>query len=209
MSILRKEVLHMGIFKKFEGQFGKPQGLLGRIAGKLMELKGTEKIEWTISLLDIRKDDKILEIGYGPGVAIELLSKLTPNGYIVGIDHSELIFTRAQKRNWAAIKEGRVDLRLGDVARLPSFEIAFDKVLSVNTIFFWEEPTEILKQIRRVMKPGGVIALTVQPFNETDEKAKEYGHQMMNYLEHADFTNVRMEIKPMKPVASVCVLGMK
>jgi len=54
-----------------------------------------------------------------------------------------------------------------------------------------------------------VIALTVQPFNETDEKAKEYGHQMMNYLENAGFTNVRMEIKPMKPVASVCVLGMK
>jgi len=69
----------MGIFKKFERQFGKPQGLLGRIAGKLMELKGTEKIEWTISLLDIQKDDKVLEIGYGPGVAIELLSKLTPN----------------------------------------------------------------------------------------------------------------------------------
>lgn len=199
----------MGIFKKFERQFGKPQGLLGRIAGKLMELKGTEKIEWTISLLDIQKDDKVLEIGYGPGVAIELLSKLTPNGFIVGIDHSDLMFKQAQKRNWAAIKDGRVDLRLGDVANLPSFEIEFDKVLSVNTIFFWEKPIEILKHIRRVMKPGGVIALTVQPFNETDEKSKEYGHQMMNYLENAGFTNVRMEIKSMKPVASVCVLGMK
>jgi len=197
----------MGIFKKFERQFGKPQGLLGRIAGKLMELKGTKKIEWTISLLDIQKDDKVLEIGYGPGVAIELLSKLTPNGYIVGIDHSDLMFKQAQKRNLTAIKEGRVDLRLGDVANLPLFDIAFDKVLSINTIFFWEKPIEILKHIRRVMKPGGVIALTVQPFNETDEKAKEYGHQMMNYLENAGFTNVRMEIKPMKPVASVCVLG--
>jgi SAM-dependent methyltransferase len=116
---------------------------------------------------------------------------------------------QAQKRNLAAIKEGRVVLRLADVANLPSFEIAFDKVLSVNTIFFWEKPIEILENIRNVMKLGGVIALTVQPFKGTDETSKEYGYQIMNHLEHAGFTNIRMEMKNMKPVASVCVLGIK
>lgn len=199
----------MGLFEKFAGQFGKPRGFFGRIAGKLMESKGTEKNEWTIALLDIKKDDKVLEIGFGPGVAIELLSKEIPDGYIVGIDHSDLMVKQAQKRNITKIKEGRVDLRLGDVANLPTFEIAFDKVLSVNTIFFWEKPIEILKQIRRVMKPGGVIALTVQPFNGTDETSKEHGHQIRNHLQKAGFTNVRMEMKSMKPVASVCVLGIK
>jgi len=127
--------------------------------------------------------------------------------HIVGIDHSELMFKQARKRNWAAIKEGRVDLRLGDIADLPSFEIGFDKVLSINTIFFWEKPIGILKHIRRLMNPGGVIALTVQPFNETDDKAKSYGNQIMKYLEDAGFANVRVEMKSMKPVASVCVLG--
>jgi SAM-dependent methyltransferase len=116
---------------------------------------------------------------------------------------------QAQKRNLAAIKEGRVDLRLGDVAKLPSFGIEFDKVLSVNTIFFWEKPIEILEHIRSVMKSGGVIALTVQPFKGTDETSREYGHQIINHLENAGFTNIRMEIKTMKPVASVCVLGIK
>jgi hypothetical protein len=65
----------MVLFKKFATQFGKPQGFLGRIVGKLMESKGTEKNEWTILLMDIQEDDKVLEIGFGPGVAIELLSK--------------------------------------------------------------------------------------------------------------------------------------
>jgi ubiquinone/menaquinone biosynthesis C-methylase UbiE len=199
----------MGLFEKFATQFGKPQGFLGRIAGKLMESKGTEKNEWTISLLDIQKDDKVLEIGYGPGVAIELLSKEVPNGYIVGIDHSDVMLKQAQKRNLAAIKEGQVDLKLADVADLPSFGIAFDKVLSVNTIFFWEKPLEIFENIRDVMKPGAVIAITVQPFKGTDETSKEYGHQIMNHLENVGFTKIRMEMKTMKPAASVCVLGIK
>ena len=91
-------------------QFGRPAGLLGHIAGKIMAFTPSNKdrIHWTISLLDIKPDDRLLEIGFGPGYAIEIVSKMVPKGFIAGIDHSEVMVRHAAKRNARAIREGKV-----------------------------------------------------------------------------------------------------
>ena len=73
---------------KFGDQFKKPEGFLGSIAGKLMATVGAEKNKWTISLLNVKKDDNVLEIGFGPGIGIELTSKVIQDGKIIGIDYS-------------------------------------------------------------------------------------------------------------------------
>lgn len=75
----------MGIFKKFALQFGKPEGLNGSIAGKLMASTGAEKNKWTISLLNIQPSDNVLEIGFGPGVAIELVSNMIQDGPVAAV----------------------------------------------------------------------------------------------------------------------------
>lgn len=112
---------NLGILKRFSQQFRKPQGFLGTIAGKLMATTGSKKNEWTVSLLSIQKGDRVLEIGFGPGVAIELVSKVITEGHIVGLDYSDVMLKQAQKRNRKAIQEGRVELILGDVNKIPSF----------------------------------------------------------------------------------------
>jgi len=195
--------------KRFREQFIKPEGFFGWVAGFLMWWTGQEKNRWTIELLDLKEDEHVLEIGFGPGVAIQMASQRVPRGGVVGIDHSEVMLRQAMKRNKRAIEAGQVQLFLADVKALPKFETKFDKVFAVNSVMFWSEPIEVLKAIRRQMKPKGLIALTVQPYTKgaRDETAKQIGVELVRYLEQAGFIRIRMELKAMKPVASVCVLG--
>jgi len=125
----------VGFLEGFTKQFGMPEGFGGRIAGFLMS-NDTKKSVWTLSLLNPDKDDRVLEVGVGPGIAVKLLSEKITDGYIAGIDISELMLKVALRRNKKAVAKGLVDLRLANVLTLPSYEEKFDKILAVNTIMF-------------------------------------------------------------------------
>lgn len=199
----------MEILKKFASQFGKPEGILGNIAGRLMASTGVQKNKWTVSLLNIQSTDNVLEIGFGPGVATELVSNVIHEGHYVGIDYSKVMLQQAKNRNKEAIQEGKVTLKLEEVSNVPSFELKFDKVFSVNSIIFWEDPVKSLKKIRQIMKPNGLIALTVLPYMKgaTEETSKKLGKDIVSYLEQAGFSNIKTELKKKKPVTAICVLG--
>jgi hypothetical protein len=74
---------------------------------------------------------------------------------------------------------------------------------------FWNEPVKVLRKIREIMNENGVIAITVQPFvkGATAETVKQFGIQIADQLKEAGFSDIHTEIKPMKPIAAVCVLG--
>lgn len=105
--------------KAFHKLFGKPEGFWGRIGGNIMARSNVEINRWTVALLPLQSEDTVLEIGFGPGVALELMSKIITKGKIFGIDSSEVMLLQAKRRNAQAIKEGRVELRLADVSQLP------------------------------------------------------------------------------------------
>ena len=194
-------------------QFGRPAGLLGHIAGKIMALTPSNKdrILWTISLLDIKPDDRVLEIGFGPGYAIELISKMVSKGFIAGVDHSKVMVRHAGKRNARAIHEGKVEIRLGSASNLPKFNESFDKIFTINSIHFWNNPIECLKELRRLLRPGGIIAVTLQPRSRsaTDETAMVIGKEVAMNLEYAGFSQVKLEIRQTKPVSVACALGIR
>ena len=146
-------------------QFGRPAGFWGRAAGLLMAHRSSNRRRntWAVSLLDVRPDDHVLEIGFGPGLAILELSRVAQEGYVCGIDHSELMLREAVRRNAAGIRRGVVDLRLGSVDALPAFDAPFDKILAVNAILFWSEPDARLEELRQLLRPGGLIGVAHQP----------------------------------------------
>lgn len=80
-------------------------------------------------------------------------------GVVAGVDFSETMLGMARRRCAALIESGRVQLALGDSAALPFPEQSFDKVYSVHTIYFWKEPLAHLREIHRVLEPGGRFAL--------------------------------------------------
>jgi ubiquinone/menaquinone biosynthesis C-methylase UbiE len=192
-------------------QFMKPKGFLGNLAGYIMAHRPSnrERIFWTISLLAIKPGDRVLEIGFGPGVAIEQISRIVTNGFIAGIDHSKVMVRQARKRNREGIHKGKSEIMLGSAADMPHFGQPFDKIFAINAFQFWNEPDEILKNLKKLLKPGGIIALTLQPrLNKaTDEGARKIGEEIVKHLEEAGYANVRLETKKMKPVSAGCAIG--
>ena len=202
----------VGLIRPFlRAQFGRPSGLFGAIAGRLMarDKANTERIRWTLSLLDLKPEDRILEIGFGPGIAVERASQIASNGFVAGVDHSEVMLRQAVRRNARAVDNGRVALRLASAAQLPQFDEPFDKIFSINSIHFWENPVESLREMRELLKPSGLIAVTMQPRSRTatDETAKIIGQELVTKLERAGFSHCRLELHAIKPVVVACALG--
>jgi SAM-dependent methyltransferase len=192
-------------------QFGRPTGLWGHVLGQTMARtpSNLERIRWTLSLLDVKPGDRVLEVGYGPGIAIELMSKVVSDGFIVGVDHSEVMLRQARKRNARAIRDGRVRLHLGSASSLPAFNESFDKILAINSIHFWHEPVECLHALHTLLKPGGLVAITIQPRsrNATDATTKVIGDEIVEKLVCAGFSRCRLEIRQIRPVAVACAIG--
>lgn len=189
-------------------QFGKPTGTQGEEVGRLMADANGAINAWTISLMGIKANDNVLEIGFGPGVALQELAQLSLAQFVAGIDHSEVMLAQAATRNARAIQDGRVELRLGSVSALPYQETTFDKVFSVNSFQFWPEPLTNLAEIRRTMKPNGLIAITIQPrWATTEQMVDEVGDQLVQWLSKSDFKSIRLEKKELEPMSAVCALG--
>jgi SAM-dependent methyltransferase len=191
-------------------QFGRPTGFWGRGAGLLMAHRSSNRRRnaWAVSLLDVRPDDRVLEIGFGPGLAIRQLSRIAPEGYVCGIDHSELMLRHARRRNADGIRRGVVDLRLASVDALPAFDAPFDKILAVNAVLFWTEPEARFEDLRHLLRPGGLIAVAHQPRGPgaTDQTSAARGQEIAAALNRAGFSAVRLETLRLKP-AVVCALG--
>ena len=139
--------------------FGRPKGALGRLGGVIMARMNRDTAEQVIEVLDVRPDDKVLEVGFGPGVAIQLLLHRVPAGSVAGVDQSQEMVRQAAARNADALRSRRVDLRYGSVERLPFANETFDKALAINSMQAWPDAHAGLQEIRRVLKRGGNIAL--------------------------------------------------
>lgn len=145
--------------------FGRPQGFMGRMGGSIMARTNRNAAAWVVELLDIQPNDSALEVGFGPGVGIQLLARLAPEGYIAGLDSSGEMVAQAIARNWTNVAIGRVDLRHGFVERLPFEDSRFDKALAINTLQVWPDVTAGLAEMRRTLKPGGRIAVAFTPYS--------------------------------------------
>jgi SAM-dependent methyltransferase len=200
------------------GQFRKPSGWFGRVIGNRMAEGNVYDAQWTVSLLDIQPEHHILEIGFGPGVSTHYAAEKATTGFVAGIDHSETMVQAARKRNIETIQAGRMDLKQGDVASLPYPDETFDKAFSIHSIYFWAKPIECLQELRRVLKSGGLLAVTIQPkdkWNELQQRESSlrtlyFSADLVTMFNAAGFREVRVEVCPEPDqFPGECVLGIK
>jgi ubiquinone/menaquinone biosynthesis C-methylase UbiE len=206
----------------FGAQLGNPRGLLGRVIGRVVFAKGNASINtWIVQLLDIQPTDHILEAGCGPGLALQGFAARAKEGLVVGIDASPIMVDQARKRNAAEILAGRVEIQLGDASRLPYPDASFDKVVAVHVIYFWSDAVATLQELRRVLQPGGVVAIgfllkkhaprvTQKAFAQTGATLYPVEEDVAALLAAAGFTHIRVEMQrasARRP--GCCALGQK
>jgi len=192
------------------GQAHQPRGAAGSVAGWVFAHRPSnrQRNRWVVSLLGVRPADQVLEIGFGPGVAIAELARAGA-GHVYGIDHSGVMVRQASRRNAAAIRAGRVTLINAPADELPAaVDGPFGAILAVNSLGFWPAPAERLAELRRRLAPGGRIAIVSQPrcHGATAGTSRSAAGEIEDLLRSAGFTRVTTETLPLSPPV-VCVLA--
>jgi ubiquinone/menaquinone biosynthesis C-methylase UbiE len=193
------------------GQGHHPRGAAGRVTGWVFAHRPSNRQRngWVVSLLDVQPADQVLEIGFGPGLAVAELARAGA-GHVYGIDHSGVMLRQASRRNAAAIRAGRVTLITASVDQLPAaLDGPFDAILAVNSLGFWPAPVDQLADLRRRLTPGsGRIAIVSQPRcpGATADTSRKAAEEIKTLLHSAGYTEISAEILPLSPPA-VCVLA--
>ena len=158
----------MGLLKTLFTNCAHPKGKMGRAMLKFMNLCHAPLTNWGLSLVDIQDGWTMLDIGCGGGATLQRLLKRSQGAKVYGIDISEESVTKARQIN-ADMLDKQVFVQQGSAEKLPYEDGKIDLVTAVETVYFWPNLPSCLKEVRRVLKPGGHFAIMVEVV-DTDSK---------------------------------------
>ena len=164
----------MNIFDSFIKQLRKPSGILGLIMAKGMNIGHDNSTNWGLSHIQINRDYFILDIGCGGGRTVNKLAKIAINGKVYGIDYSEKSLIVSRKTNKKFIKEDRVEIQKGNVSSLPYPDNHFDLVTAVESYYYWPDLGHDMKEILRVLKPGGILIIIGSQYKNSKFDARNH-----------------------------------
>lgn len=149
--------------KEVGAQLRKPAGDLGVEVAEKMNESNREMNLKSIGWLSILENQRILEIGMGNGHFIKQIIQQADNVRYYGCDHSEDMVRLTEKNNRDLIANGKVSLHHSQAHSLPVEDCCLNSVLTVNTIYFWDDPRSVLKEIRRVLVNDGKLVIAFRP----------------------------------------------
>ena len=151
----------------------KPEGELGDKLLERMNCSHENLAQWVCNQLNIEKNDYILDIGCGGGVNVKRFAEIiSDDGKVVGLDYSDVSVEKTTKLNEEFIKEGKVEVVEGSVSEMPFDDGTFDMVTGFETIYFWPNFIEDLKEVNRVLKKEGVLCFGNEARHEDGEMDK-------------------------------------
>lgn len=146
------------------GQCRKPRGWVGRYHIWSMNRRHAGVTAWGLGHLRVEPASVILDVGCGGGKAVERLAAQASRGRVCGVDYSAASVAAARSTNAAAIAAGRVEIQQASVSALPFSGETFDLVTAVETHYYWPDPASDLREILRVLKPGGRLAIVAETY---------------------------------------------
>lgn len=141
-------------------QLKHPSGEKGIEMGNMMNETNINMTRHSIQNLNISTGNKILELGHGNAGHVEFLFEQAKDLKYYGLEMSELMFQEARQTNRNFVSQKQAFFSLYDGNIIPFENESFDKIYTVNTIYFWQEPEKLLLEIYRVLKPNGNFCLT-------------------------------------------------
>lgn len=191
-------------------QSGKPRGWFGRLLVRGMNSGHSGLTTWGLSKVEIAENATVLDIGCGGGRTLERLASLARLGQAVGLDYSEDSVAVARRRNRRLIATGRVEVFHDSVSSMPFPDATFDLVIAVESYYFWPDIAADLNEVRRVMKPGGRLAMIAgmyrgSRFDKRNTRLIDAGRmrcfsvqELEETLRDAGFNTVAVSVEPRK-----------
>lgn len=142
-------------------QFRRPSGLLGWFIARKMERENREVYYQLEKELGLTAGQRVLEIGFGPGLGILLfLSRYNLN--YTGVDFSQLMYQRACKKYQSLIKAGRLQLHCADFLQLQLADHSFERIFFANLTYFWPQLQPPFQKLYRLLVPGGQLVFYME-----------------------------------------------
>ena len=145
-------------------QCRKPGSLPGRLFLWLMNRSHRGVTRWGLEHVVVASDSTMLDVGCGGGMTIRTLAGLATRGKVYGIDYSKESVAASRRLNADLIAAGRADIQQGTVSHLPYPDATFDLVTAVETHYYWPSPVEDMREILRVLKPGGRLLVIAETY---------------------------------------------
>ena len=191
----------MRIQKFMASQLREPHGWFGTlVVSPMMNRVNAKIIDATLGMLDLRPELHILEIGIGGGAALQRLAKLITAGLVAGLDVGPDVVRAAERKFSRHIADRTMRIQLGSVSNIPFPSDSFDRLFTINTIYFWPDALQGMTEIRRVLKTGGLAAIALR----SRERMQRSGLTKHNFrlfepeevrdlMQQTGFSNIRVD----------------
>jgi SAM-dependent methyltransferase len=222
MSVLLKTIEMaglLGVSVYVAMQVRKPDRFAGRLTAMLMNQSHAKLTDWGLSLIQIDKDFIVLDVGCGGGRTIEKLAMTASHGKVFGVDYAAGSLAVSRARNKNLMMSGLVDIRQAFVSDLPFAANTFNLVTAIETQYYWPDLPNDMREIFRVLKPGGRLVVIAETYRGGSRDAvvgaamRLFSSPSLGVKEHrelfveAGYTDV--EVFEERKKGWICVTGKK
>ena len=167
--INKAELMRFSSF--FANQAKKPSGWFGRmVMSRIFDIGNARLNRLVYETLSPQTGDHVLEIGSGTGKLLERIARQVEGCVVEGIDFSNTMVSIARRKNRKHIEKGKVLIHEGKIDDIPLTVEMYTKICSVNTIYFWPNPEAIVRNIVRLLKPGGMLVLGFEDITQLEQR---------------------------------------
>lgn len=148
-----------------KGRPNKPEGEVGAQMLARMNDSHGPLTRWALSHLAFKADDRVLDVGCGGGACLQCMAEQVTGGHLTGVDYSDVSVAKATAYNQEAVDAGRMDIVAGSVSALPFEDDHFDKIVTIESYYFWPALETDVREVRRVLKPDGHFLLVAEIYD--------------------------------------------
>ena len=159
-------------------QFANPTGLFGRLViGNMLNRANIESNALVLKMLDLKTESRVLEAGFGGGDLLLKISRTVKTGRLDGVEMSAPMLRALDKKLSRNKVQSNIHLHQGTIESLPFEDSLFDRVCSVNTVYFWSDLSQGLSEFSRIIQPGGYFVLGFG----SDKALREAGYEKRGF----------------------------
>lgn len=151
----------------------KPHGSAGEAMLKGMNEHHHAVTGWALEFFDLNGSSRVLDIGCGGGETLRRMAELVTEGHLTGLDYSPLSVRLSSELNRESVESGKMDIISSSVSDMPFEDNSFDRIITVESFYFWPDPSSDLREVLRVLDRDGIFLITADIHGDAELSAED------------------------------------